>query len=283
MAVTTRHITEENMQNSVSFYVLNYYQLMLGMRDKLTFSVAKENIPALCAAVLEEIFINVHHWNERIVETLLSAEIVDSLHLRQLVDRIPSPPEIDRETDYRFVSWYIWPRLRDVSEAELIRSLYDRIIRGEVKRYPKKYFQDGVEGRLRARILFQSMLDKYLSGKFKTLRDAYAFFAKKSTATKFLKDHGLGGPAKLFATPLEYFHAALSQSQRSEELYQLFSEDTKEEVPETEHIPPTTEITVCENYSDIEDLYDYAYDDLDAQGTEMFMTRANLGGVKYEQ
>lgn len=304
-----RVLSEQGIAKSVSYYMAKYDDILIKRREKVFFGATqKENLPALCAAILEEIFTSYHRLKATEVRDVLTSDLVDAWGIRQFVEHIPSPPEVDRKNDYRFVAWYIWPKTKNVSDTDLIKDLYYRILNGETPRYPKKYF-NGPMGRARAKYIFQLMLEKFLSGHFTSITEAYVFFSRKTIAGKFLKEHGMLSPAKLFNSPLEYFHYSLAPHQRDDSVYRMLlescepnknkdsnpdgkSKDAKSietmahsatdkpsaissEVSAEDKLwkEQTMDSRFLEAFEDITDLYDYAYDDLDAKEEEIFVRR----------
>lgn len=303
-----RFLSEKGMANSVSYYMSVYDDILIKQREKVFFGgTPKENLPALCAAILEEIFTSYHKLNAEQVRDALTSDLVDAWGIRQFVEHIPCPPEIDRKNDYRFVAWYIWPKTKNVADTDLIKDMYYRILSGEMPRYPKKYFM-GPMGRAKAKYIFQLMLEKFLSGHFTSITEAYVFFSRKTIAGKFLKEHGLLSPAKIFNSPLEYFHYSLAPHQRDNSVYRMLTEssdpqkntssnsdskskDTRSietaahsakdglsaisnEVSEEElRKERAMDSRFLEAFEDITDLYDYAYDDLDTKEEEIFVRR----------
>ena len=214
-------------QIDVRYYVNEFEEIQIGRRQNFS-ALAFEGADSapLCAKILRRIFRDYYNWTPvQILECLTAAE-VQNRGFKALVDKLPCPPEIDRDTDMRFVAWYLYPSTRTVSNVDLVRYVYDRLLSREIVKFPKCYF-DGAIGQERAIILFQIMMEKCLMGKFRNLEEAFEFFSS-SAAKDFIDEHYLITPLKeLYLSPLDYFYDSLGATQKDYKLYEKYVTEKK--------------------------------------------------------
>jgi len=206
----------------LSHYLKEYDDMMSDRRKTFSaFAVNEEEVITLCRNLLKTIFRKYIGWTPEQIRDCLTPDIVAKYKLKVLIDRLPCPPELDRTKELCFVAWDLYPRTKNVSDLDLVRHVYDKVLDGRLIKFPKGYFGDAV-GEEKAIVLFQMMMDRYLSGTFCTIEEAYDFFSS-SKARAFIDEHRLITPLKeLFSCPLDYFHASLGDSQRSSELYMKY-------------------------------------------------------------
>lgn len=160
-------------------------------------------------------------WNPIQVRDCLSYEIIKLLKMEPLVNRIPCPPELDRNRDFEFVAWYLYPETINCTKKDLAIKVYHRLIRGEISRFPKGYFDGTVQAWFRARCTFQCMLIEYLPP-FPSMEAMYAFFAGAAGREAIRKYKLLVPLRELYDSPLDYLHDSLSSQQKDEKLYQKY-------------------------------------------------------------
>ena len=222
-------ITEYGMpiQRTVDakYYLREYDEVLMGKRKTYSAScMNKSQGPRISADMLHYIFSYYLRWTPEQVRDCLTPEIVKAMRLESLINRIPAPPEIDRETDLYFIAWHIYPHTVNISKAELVVKVYMDVLSGRASKFPKNYF-DGNDGYVRARLLFLIMVREYLS--FESQEAMYAHFAS-DIGRRAIQQYKLNVPLReLYSSPLDYLHDALPQQQRSEELYVRYGKKVK--------------------------------------------------------
>lgn len=210
------------------YYLREYDEVLMGKRKTYSAScMNKAQGSKTSAEMLHYIFSYYLRWTPEQVRDCLTPEVVKAMKLESLINRIPSPPEINRDVDLYFVAWHIYPRTVNVSKAELVVKVYMDVISGRVSKFPKNYF-DGNDGYVRARLLFLIMVREYLS--FESVEQMYAFFASDA-GRKTINQYKLTVPLReLYSSPLDFLHDALRKDQKSDELYLLHSKNVKRRV-----------------------------------------------------
>lgn len=210
------------------YYLREYDEVLMGKRKTYSAScMNKAQGSKTSRDMLHYIFSYYLRWTPEQARDCLTPEIVKAMKLESLINRIPSPPEINREEDLYFVAWHVYPHTVNVSKGELVVKVYTDVISGRASKFPKNYF-DGNDGYVRARLLFLIMVKEYLS--FESLEQMYAFFASDA-GRKAINQHKLTVPLReLYASPLDYLHDSLRKDQKSDELYIKYSKHVKKRV-----------------------------------------------------
>lgn len=206
----------------VKTFLKEYDDMIIG--KKKTFSAAlmsKENGPTLCASLLRLIFDKYLGWTPTQIRDLLTPEVVERMCLSSLINRIPSPPEILRDSELYFVAWYLYPETRNSTDAELISKVYQDLVTGKIQKFPKNYFEDNI-GHSRAKYLFVIMLQEYYNGVFESVEDMYRFFASDD-GKRAVEEHKLKTPMmEWYGNALDYFHDSIPSSMKSSKTDALY-------------------------------------------------------------
>lgn len=220
------------------YHMREYDEMMMGHRKTYSSSLmAKERGPVLCAQVVRYAFEHYLHWSPTDARDRLSQEIIDTMKLAPLINRLPCPPELNRKTDLYFVAWHLYPETRTVSDYELIVKLYKDIIEDRVAKFPRSYF-DGNAGYQRARLLFMIMLKEYTVG-FESVEAMYAYFASEA-GRNCINQYKLVVPLReLYGSPLAYLHDALPNHLKDEDLYEKYSKRIQRTRPTASYVPVT--------------------------------------------
>lgn len=160
-------------------------------------------------------------WSPTQVRDCLSIDIIRLFKMEPLINRLPCPPELDRNRDFEYVAWYLYPETVNCTKKDLAIKVYHRLIKGEITRFPKGYFDGTIQSWFRARCAFQCMLIEYMPP-FPSLEALYAYFTGSKGREAIRKYKLLVPLRELYDSPLDYLHDSLSSQQRSEELYQKY-------------------------------------------------------------
>lgn len=207
------------------YYLREYDEVLMGKRK--TYSAAcmnKSQGPNICAEMLRYIFPYYLKWTPEQVRDCLTPAVIRAMKLEPLINRIPAPPEINRETELYFVAWYLYPQTRNVSRSELIIKVYMDVVEERISKFPKNYF-DGNDGYVRARLLLLVMIREFLA--FESVEEMYAFFGSDE-GRKAISKYKLTVPLReLYSSPLDYLHDSLTEEQRDDRLYQKYKQKVK--------------------------------------------------------
>ena len=197
-----------------------YDDIFLGDRKKFSPIVLDKNKgiqPSI--QILKYVFEKYLEWSPSQACANLTPQIVKEYKLNPIVKRLMSE---DSSVDgLKSVVWKVYPETKKMDDVDLVRLTYRKLIDGEIKKFPKDYF-DTVYGFDKARICFRYMLNNFLSCEFKNLEEAYAFFGSSRGYLK-LKEYCLLTPlGQLYPSPLEYFVDSLDAEDQDEIYYHKY-------------------------------------------------------------
>lgn len=159
-------------------------------------------------------------WGPYELRDGLTAEIIDKLKLKPVIKYIPFPPEFDRNKDFFYVVWRMYPKTANISLNEQVLKIYRMVLDGELAKFPKEYFS-GNEGRIKACICLNYMVSEYMN--FDSIDELYAIFAS-SAINKYLQEYRLTSLCKsLFLNSVDYLHTMLPDAQKNDFLYYFYS------------------------------------------------------------
>lgn len=195
----------------------------------------------IAAEVLRQIFEEYLHWTPEQAEKNLTPEIVKEYLLSSLIDLVPCPTELDRRKDLRFVAWFLYPDTAP-DPYQLVGMMYRDLCDGKRSMYPFGYFI-GSNGCMRAKALFQFMLDTVLPARFANAEQLYAFFADKR-ARSFLEKYHLGKPLDKFfsGSCVTYLHESIPNN-RDDQLFKKYL--AIEQGFSKQHVDVKTDPTPC--------------------------------------
>lgn len=197
-------------------------EMLLGQRQHYSANfLNKETGDVNAYEALRYIFEEFLKWTPYQVRDCLTLEIVKLMKMESLINRVPCPPELDRNRDFEYVAWFLYPKTKNCNQKDLSIRVYRRLIDGEIVRFPKGYFDGTKRGWFRAQCTFQYMLIEYFPP-FEDLESLYRFFAGPE-GRKAIQRYKLTVPLQeLYETPLDYLHDSLSPIQKSEALYRKY-------------------------------------------------------------
>ena len=154
----------------------------------------------------------------------------NSLHLLFLADRwfgnlfplmkyINFPPELNKESDYYYLSTLLYPNVIKIDIKQLVLRTYKDVLSGRLCKFPKEYLS-GTEGMMRAGICLQYMLNQHYT--FPTIKDMYKFFSEPA-GSRALKEYRLNNICnEIYECPIDYLHEALPNVQKNEYWYHYY-------------------------------------------------------------
>ena len=160
-------------------------------------------------------------WSPEDAQNYLTMDIIKQLKLEGIVGYIQFPPELNPNKDFFYIAYLLYPDEIEWDEYELTLNVYHRILRGELKKFPKEYLSEA-EGILRACVCLQYMLIQFFSNKFSTVKDIYYMFST-SDGIAALKQYRLyTAYCDIYDNPVDYLHNSLSDLQKSEFFHQFY-------------------------------------------------------------
>lgn len=151
-------------------------EILLGKRQHYSANfLDKTNGDINVYEALRYIFESYLEWSPTQVRDLLNMDIIHLMRMEAFINRVPCPPELERSRDFEYVAWFLYPETRNCNDRDLVVKVYQRLLAGEISRFPKGFFDGTYRGWFRARVAFQHMLIEFLQ--FQDLDELYSFFA----------------------------------------------------------------------------------------------------------
>lgn len=158
-------------------------------------------------------------WDPWDMKNHYNKEISEKMKLEPLMKYIEYPPELNKETDYYYLSSLLYPNIIRIDIKELVLRTYKNVLDGSLCKFPKEYLS-GTKGMMRAGICFQYMLSKYFV--FNSIKDMYKFFSEPS-GLKALKEYRLSNICnEIYEHSIDYLHESLPKNQQDEYWYHYF-------------------------------------------------------------
>ena len=210
---------------------------------------AKQNAKEILKFAVEKLL----KWSPEEMLQRFDGSVIQKMKLQDILTYIPFPVELDRNTDYYYYAYYLYPKkvvfdtkqsviytYRKILASYLLKDKkknFDTIQNSVLKekllqdkeyadmvrkgcflyKFPKEYLNEN-DGAVRAGICLQYAIKEFYQ--FKQIPELYAMFANKSQAQKKLEEHKLGTVCSdFFSSPLEYLHQSLPESQKDDLLY----------------------------------------------------------------
>lgn len=216
--------------------LMEYEKVLLGIRKN--YKIAKKGEGPLVAEhnaiiLFHYVFDDLLEWTPQMVRDYLTNDLINWLHLRRAVKKISFPPELDRDKDLFYIASVLYPDDIKYSKEDITLQAYERLLQGDLIKYPKKFFADE-EGLRNLRICFNYAVGQKLCTY--TTKELYLFFTNKVKTAKFLKQSMLTGIVKKnYEHPIDLLHEALPKNERSEFYYRyckflISKKETKEKM-----------------------------------------------------
>lgn len=164
------------------------------------------------------------HWSPYEAEDHFSLETVNFLGLSSVLRFIDFPYYMSKCFYHLYILWSIYPKLKSCSYMELEVDMYDRFLNNTVYKLPSDFFSKGDEGIARCAACLLHCIVRYQPVDAFNIYSLYEFFSTNA-CIEFLKQTHLSSVIiKSFEkTPLEFFHEALDEKQRSDALLYYFT------------------------------------------------------------
>lgn len=205
------------MNNQYSKVILEYERVLLGQKKVFSsyyFNDLSEEMQERTALAVIKYAIETYlGWTPVQAKKCLNMHILRVLKLDTLLRYIHFWAELDAKKDLFFIVYLMYPKQIRIDRRKYILNVYKDVVEHRRQRFPKGFF-DGIEGKNKASICFQYMLENYLN--FTSKKQMYAFFASPK-ASSVLQQYRLSNVcSEIFITPIRFLHESLPKSLRDE-------------------------------------------------------------------
>lgn len=185
-----------------------YDAIMIGKRKGFSdIYLRRENATSMkyALAIMRYAFEKYLQWGPDVVKAQINKEIMELMHLDLLMKYIQYPVEYDKTKDYFYLALLMYGGVNEAIRNRTIH-IYEKIIAGELSKYPKDYFV-GNDGIVRAGICLQYMITNYVS--YKNMNDLYHIFSTEEGYKLLSKYKLLHICRETFDTPVDFLHFVL--------------------------------------------------------------------------
>lgn len=144
----------------------------------------------------------------------LTHDIVKATHMDIFIKHLQFPKGLVSD-ELQYLAHYVYPK--EYAAKEEIREIYKKIRQGEMRRFPKYYFEGNL-GQRNARTVLIEFVNQFLY--VRDTEDLYAKFADNAYISRKMNE------AKIFHlysnhffSPLQFLHESLTVSERDDFLY----------------------------------------------------------------
>ena len=170
--------------------------------------------------ILKFVFEHFFHWTPSEAAQYFDKEVIDKMQLNDVVNKIIFPSEMDRDKDFYFYSWSVYPQSESATFRERTMKAYKERLSGVREKLPKEFFGDA-KGDLRAIICLNQILAEEKG--YSDIKEYYEFMAS-SAGNSFLSKVKLKDVCRnIFGNPVNYLHQSLSKEQQNEFYYQYYT------------------------------------------------------------
>ncbi len=194
--------------------IMEYEDILLGKRKEFSPEyVGKNTIAKDIREFLKYVYEDLLHWTPQMIRDYNNAELVKSLYLTKAIKKIPFPSELSADEDFFYVAKFLYPDIIRCSKKHLTLRVYERVLSGDLVKYPKKFFSDA-DGELNLNICFQYAVSQNLQ--VKSIEELYAYFSNKEQGIAFLKEARLYNPyVNYYEYPIDILHESLPSQQKN--------------------------------------------------------------------
>lgn len=206
--------------------IMAYDKLFIGITDRLPTVFFSSNIsPQILHLQAIELFRyafdHMLHWPPTVVRDYLTMEVINDLKLMPVLRHIIFPEGFIREESLFYIAWLAYPQTANKNIQDVELDIYHKYLNKEIKKLPTKYFS-GKRSVIRACNCLIDRINYYQPFSSADPFYAYEFFVSPGCVPFLGKSRLIKVVMALNTTPLEYFHWAMRNSQRTEILFSYF-------------------------------------------------------------
>lgn len=193
---------------------MEYEDILLGKRKDFSSEyMGKRTAVRDVKAILKYVYEDLLHWSPQTIRDYNNPVLIQKLHLNRPVKKIDFPPELSPQDDLFYIAKFLYPDIIKCSKKNLTLRAYERVMSGNLVKFPKKFFSDA-EGELNLCICFQYAVSQHI--KVQSIEELYDYFSSREKGLEFLKTYRLYNPfLDYFEYPIDLLHASLPTAQKN--------------------------------------------------------------------
>lgn len=216
-------IGSRSFRELVKAMIREYECILLGRSRVLDKSLiadfSDEEKEYVAAQMIKYVSEHFWGWSPEMLRDHLTLDKLAEWNLKPMIKYIRFPVGMHylRNDDLCYIAHLIYPRVISFNPKELAVRVYKTVISGEIKKFPKNYFES-IYGLDRAAACLGYAIEQFHP--FSSVQEMYAFFGNDKKAKRFLRDVKLYPAAKnTFDVPVELLHEALQPDKRNDFLF----------------------------------------------------------------
>lgn len=193
---------------------MEYEMILLGKRVEFSSTyIKKDTSEDEVRPLLRYVFQDLLGWGAQDIYHYATPKLIQKLHLARVIRKIEYPPELNRNKDLFYLAQIVYPESIHIPQAKLILTVYQRVLSGEMKKFPKNFFL-ATRSDMYLNICMEYAIEHFLP--VYDLKTLYQKFSDTDWAMQFLKRVRLDDPCKsLFEYPIDMFHESLREEQKN--------------------------------------------------------------------
>ncbi len=202
---------------------IQYEDVLLGKRQSFQLvrreELEEKGIPN-AIKMLRYVFDDLLGWTPEMVRDYLTLDLIKWLKVERAFNKIPFPPELDPKKDLFYVASVLYPDVITYRKKDFTLQVYEKVISGELKKYPKKFFNDD-EGFKNIIICLRYCIAQELFSY--TTEQVYELFSNPKKAAKFLTNARLKKYVDYYYSDyLDLLHETLTEEYRNSLFYNYY-------------------------------------------------------------
>lgn len=216
--------------------IMEYEDILIGKRTQFSnhyFSGDRIRDNDIAIELFRYFFDYILCWDIDTIEQNLTLALLRDYKLDKLVrDKLifhnqpnRKPHLVNKElihADIQQILKMVYGDAYQVDLRGMVIDIYERCLKGNMKKYPKNYFSASVEGKAKACICLQYAINNQQG--FRSVEEIYRMFADRNVL-KLLDKWRLRFVAEqLYRIPIDYLHDALPDNLKDETFYEYYRE-----------------------------------------------------------
>lgn len=160
------------------------------------------------------------HWSPQDTRNLFDSSVIKQYKLKTVYAKVIFPSELDKRTDYFYLAVLLYPNKVNISEEEITIRIFEDVMQGRMKRFPKNFFV-GTKGNDKLALCLKHLLE--VTSAFDDVTDIYKFINSKDGVRLLIDNKLYKYVIANFVTVNNAITYALPQTQSNELLSNYYN------------------------------------------------------------
>lgn len=232
--------------------ILEYEEILCGKRRQFStyyFGENKDRNNAVAVEIFRYLIVNILGWDPETAEQKVNFELLKQYKLDKYLSYInftnepngkvrfyttKNDGEVHKRmvrSDIQILLKYVFGDRYKVNERSIIIETYMELLNGDLKKFPKHFFDVVNDGKLKVAICLQHAIS--LQNDFESIEDVYRLFGDRNIL-KWLDKWKLRDIAEQFyESPIDFLHDALPESEKDDIFYDYYKKQYQEFIEES--------------------------------------------------